>query len=76
MPLVVTVELPTADVVVVVPADDEGRVMILIDPRVPFTIGAEVVACVARLRRPGGRLEQLSTVLAGPVYTLGAYAVG
>ena len=77
MPLVVPAELPTADIVVVVPDDDGDRVMIFIDPRVPFEVGAETVARVARaLRRPGGRLAQLSAVLPGPVYTLGARAVG
>lgn len=77
MPLVVPAELPTADIVVVVPDDDGDRVMIFVDPRVSVEVGAETVARVARaLRRPGGRLAQLSTALPGPAYTLGARAVG
>lgn len=73
MLLVVPAELPTADVVVAVPDDDEDRVVIFVDPRVPFEVSAETIARVARaIRRPGGRLAQLSTVLPGPAYPIAA----
>lgn len=62
MPLIVLVDLPAADVVVVVP--DVGRVMVFVDPRVPFSVGADTVALVGgALRQRGDRRLNIARVL-------------
>ena len=59
MPLVVPADLPTPDIVVVVP-DDGGRVVIFVDPRVPIRVAAEAIMQVREAIH--GRGELLSAL--------------
>ena len=71
MPLVLPVDLPTDDIVIVVP-DDGGRVMVLIDPRVPFAVGADTIDRVREiLHSPGDICARLAELVGGPAYALG-----
>jgi hypothetical protein len=76
MPLVVPCELPTSDVVIVVPA--HGRVMVFYDLRVPADVAAGTVMRVRSIiHGPGDIRAQLADLVGGPPYTLGAaHAVG
>lgn len=76
MPVVLPAELPTADVVIVVP--DEGRVLIFIDPRVPFAVGADTIARVRAILRGPFPAEgvtairrRVASLVQGPPYALG-----
>lgn len=71
MTLIVPAELPTPDVVVVVPA--EGRVLVFVDPRVSCATAADVVVRVkGALRRPGDRQHNLARALDAPPHVVGA----
>lgn len=76
MPLVVPCELPTPDVVIVVPA--RGRVMVFCDLRVAADVAAGTVTRVREiLRTPGDVCARLAELVGGPPYPLGAtHAVG
>ena len=62
MPLVVPAELPTPDVVVVCPL--VGRVLMFVDPRVPFSHAADTAVRVkSALCQAGDRRHNLSLAL-------------
>ena len=76
MPLVVPAELPTADVVIVVPDDVErggGRVIVFVDPRVPLRLSAEIVMQVREIihrPRAGDIRVGIAALVQGPAYAL------
>jgi hypothetical protein len=68
--MVVPADLPTADLVIVVP--DHGRVMVFIDPRVPVDVAAGTVTRVREiLRTPGDVCARLAELVGGPAHALG-----
>ena len=72
VPLVIPCELPTPDIVVVFPPG-EGRVLMFVDPRVPFHVAADTIDRVrAALHSCDGRcIGVLAELAQGCVYALG-----
>lgn len=73
MPLIITAELPTPDIAIVWPVGGEGRVMMFIDPRVPFALAADTVAHVREILHGGDGqgIARLAEYAQGLVYALG-----
>ena len=71
MPLVLSVDLPTADCVVVVPGEGR-RVIVFVDPRVPLRVAADTVMQVREaIHGRGELLSSLAKCTGSKPYALG-----